>query len=250
LAAEPVVPDAAPPPGLIRAALVMLGTFAATAAVGLLSAWALTSAGREDLLHDFARAFEGLLAWRLVPGQPALTGCLILLGNGLACAFVALGGPAACALELRARAQRGLLDRFLRVAYSRPGVAGRLFPPLGVAGPEAPRTGIAVSVMLPALCLAVNGLYTGLALGAVLGTPLAERLPQLVSYAPLECLALALSGALSVCFAGTCAVREVTAAGGLGQALRAAHTRGRVALVAALLAAAAFVESVVLEPMV
>lgn len=235
--------DTPPPPGLVRVTLAMLAILAAAAAAGLLTASALRSAGREDLLRDFARAFGGLLAWRLVPGQPALTGCLILLGNGLACAFVALGGPLACAFELRARAQRGLLDRFLRVAYSRPGVAGHLFPPLRVAGSEAPRTGIAVSVLLPVLCLAVNGLYAGLTVGTVLGTPLAGLLPPLAAYAPLECLALAVSGALSVCFAGACAVRGVTAAGGLGQALGATHTPRRVGLVAALLVAAAVVEA-------
>jgi hypothetical protein len=241
------MPESPPPVGLVRTALVLLATFAAVAAAGVLAACALRLAGRDDLLRDFARAFGGLLVWRMVPGQPALTGLLVLIGNGFACAFVALGGPLACALELRARARGGLLDRFLRVAYSRPGVAGHLFPGLRVAGPEAPRTGIAVSVMLPVLCLAVNGLYTGLTVGIVLGTRLAERLPPLAGYAPLECLALALSAALSVCFAGACAARGVTAAGGLGLALRATHTRGRAALVALLLAAAAAIEAAVIE---
>ncbi len=224
--------------GLIRPVLAMLALFGAGLCLGLGSALALRAVGRDDLLDRLARWFGSLIAWRMAPGQPAVTGLLIAAGNGAACEFVALTGAAACWLELRLRASGGLLDRFLRVAYARPSALGRVAPLLAGAGPEKPRTGLAICLLLPALCLLTNGLYAGLATGLVAVTPHAGSLAMLLAYAPIECLALALAASLSVAFA-----RAAADARGLREAWAMAHTPARHALVCGLVAVAAAIEA-------
>jgi hypothetical protein len=228
---------------LVRASAALLALFVLFTGLGMALVALLSATGRHDVLERFARAFGLLLSWRMAPGQPVVTALLIFLGNTLACGFVALAGPLAAAGELRLRSARGLLDRFLRVAYGQRGVVSRLCPALAGAPVDAPRSGFAVAALVPVFSLAVNGLYSGLALGIALTMLPASAVLGVAWYAPLECAALALSGALSLRFA--CSGRATSLAGLRAEAV-SAYALGPSLTVIGLLALSALLEASVI----
>lgn len=173
------------------------GVFVGSLALGTALAVGLSLIGGEAVLSHLLAAFAGLLAWRSAPGSPALTGLLIFLGNALACGFVLSAGAAGCHLERTVRRRHRLADRVLRRSYARAGVFTTLVPALARVDPSLPRTGLAVSVLVPWLGMVVNGVASGVVIGALSRAGSGGALLPVAAYGPLEVAGLALCGALS-----------------------------------------------------
>ncbi len=239
--------DEARGPSLARLAGASAGVFVAGACLSATAAGLLSAVGQGDAVLRLAQALGAYVRWRL-PAAPGPSMALALFGgNLLACAAVALAGVGASALEMRARAGGGLLDRFFLAAYKRPAAVGRLFPAVLDCPPQGPRTGLTVGCVAPPLCLFANGLYAGVAAACALWV---QRVPPAkvalaLAHAPLELAALSVSAGLGLLFCAALASEAGPEwrSAALGGALRVVFSPRACASVLAALAASAIVET-------